>query len=534
MACDLAAGNADDVTERKRIFSRSHLWILALIILFLVFRLPMFFDTRPPDQMAFAYIGQVIADGGRPYLDACDNKPPGVYLVNAFALSLVPFCIGAVAIVQIFWVFAFVGVAYLLARNLVGAFAAKWAAFLLVFSLGAKELVNSINMTETYALLPVSIGYVAFFAGQEEQIPSPRRLLLCGAFFAIATQFRPTTFLPLLALTFGVIWFFRDRTPLLQRTKQVAALWLGFALASCIFLLALGLLGMFSAYLETVVLANFYYVTASQSLPLQRILKPMTRSGPVMIFGLIGFLAALRSLRNTKLKILSFCLIWDLVGALSSPHWAAHYFVQLLIPSSILSAWVVCGAPNRALGAGGRSTTRTWFIPKGMLGWKGIVFSLLVMVGVFHQAKYFLEFHGQIADETSDLRSQWRAATYIRQTTDSADLILSHGHGTITGLYLLSHRKAASRHFHTHYVDGKKFRSSALVKKMSKEYLSEIRARIPKVVVLYAKQGVRFMPPYAGQFTTWLRRGYVLEKQIGPYEVWRYNGGGRFSSLKPA
>ena len=40
------------------------------------------------DSDLFAYYGWCIAHGARPYLDVWDNKPPGIWWVNAAAIRL--------------------------------------------------------------------------------------------------------------------------------------------------------------------------------------------------------------------------------------------------------------------------------------------------------------------------------------------------------------------------------------------------------------------------------------------------------------
>lgn len=41
-----------------------------------------------PDSLLFGYYGWCIADGARPYLDVWDNKPPGIWWINAAAFGL--------------------------------------------------------------------------------------------------------------------------------------------------------------------------------------------------------------------------------------------------------------------------------------------------------------------------------------------------------------------------------------------------------------------------------------------------------------
>ena len=63
-------------------------WVL--IALLLAVRVPSLVQPLGPDQSLYAYVAQEIGRGGWPYLDAWDQKPPGVHLVYAALLDVWP------------------------------------------------------------------------------------------------------------------------------------------------------------------------------------------------------------------------------------------------------------------------------------------------------------------------------------------------------------------------------------------------------------------------------------------------------------
>ena len=65
------------------------LW-LAIAAVYIVIRINIVNIPLDRDEGMFGYMGQLILDGGLPYLDAFDHKPPVVFYLNALALLFVP------------------------------------------------------------------------------------------------------------------------------------------------------------------------------------------------------------------------------------------------------------------------------------------------------------------------------------------------------------------------------------------------------------------------------------------------------------
>lgn len=54
-------------------------WSWVLIGALCLLRLPAVVQPLGPDQGIYAYVGQTIIEGGLPYRDARDQKPPGLH-----------------------------------------------------------------------------------------------------------------------------------------------------------------------------------------------------------------------------------------------------------------------------------------------------------------------------------------------------------------------------------------------------------------------------------------------------------------------
>src|SRR5262245_5043963 len=94
--------------------------VLASAALLVLLRLPSLVQPMGADQALYAYVGERILDGGLPYRDAWDQKPPAIHFLYA-ALRAVSH---ADAVVP--------------AADLAAAAATAWILYLLGTKLGAR------------------------------------------------------------------------------------------------------------------------------------------------------------------------------------------------------------------------------------------------------------------------------------------------------------------------------------------------------------------------------------------------------------
>src|SRR4051812_24037984 len=85
-AANLGRAAVGWVLARRLLSARytPHLLVAAVIFLF---GIPTIILPFWPDQSIFSIIGKAIAQGGFPYTDAWDQKPPGIYLIYAAAIQ---------------------------------------------------------------------------------------------------------------------------------------------------------------------------------------------------------------------------------------------------------------------------------------------------------------------------------------------------------------------------------------------------------------------------------------------------------------
>lgn len=137
---------------------------LFLVVLVFVSFLPILPSRvdQGRDGGIYAYTAQVIADdGGVPYQDAWDNKPPGIYYIDALAFKLLGVNRWSLWLMELLFVAVMTLLFYGLLQNLTQN---QWSALggTVFFLLYARHtnMIGHGNLTENYALLPQVICFV--------------------------------------------------------------------------------------------------------------------------------------------------------------------------------------------------------------------------------------------------------------------------------------------------------------------------------------------------------------------------------------
>lgn len=123
------------------------------------------FRSMGTDSGTFAYCGQVIQEGGLMYRDCWDNKPPGVYYLNAAAISLGGASPFAIWLFQATWLAAAVVIYFLILDRIWNHKGlAALGAFAMLFVVLYPGIFQGGNFTETYDILVVVLALGAFWA----------------------------------------------------------------------------------------------------------------------------------------------------------------------------------------------------------------------------------------------------------------------------------------------------------------------------------------------------------------------------------
>lgn len=190
------AGNPLSFWDRAR-----PVWERALILLSVLTVMTAYLPIRrnyypSNDSSIFAYIGSVIRAGGLPYIDAWDHKPPLIFYLNAFGLSVTDGHLIGIWLLEVVFLTVAMLLLFRLLRTIVSARIALPVVWFGMIHLA--RLLDFGNYTEEYAL-PFQVGAVALliFSKQRNRL---REWFLSGLLMGLAFSLKQ----PLIGAWFGI------------------------------------------------------------------------------------------------------------------------------------------------------------------------------------------------------------------------------------------------------------------------------------------------------------------------------------------
>ncbi len=148
------------------------------------------FSSMSRDGGAFAYCGQRIVEGALLYRDCWDNKPPAIYYLNAVIIALGSQKQWNMWLFQAAWLSLTTLVFYEVLKNIWTRKSALICTTLMLLTLLYPLYFSGGNLTETYALLPITLALGAVGG----YLRTGKRIFLIGIglFSAISFLFKPT------------------------------------------------------------------------------------------------------------------------------------------------------------------------------------------------------------------------------------------------------------------------------------------------------------------------------------------------------
>jgi 4-amino-4-deoxy-L-arabinose transferase-like glycosyltransferase len=175
------------------------------------------------DQGAFAAVADVIADGGLPYRDAWDTKPPGVYYLFWAGFAILGRSMFAARLFDVLWTLAAAVVLFLLGKRLLGRWAGAFGALFFLTGYGLGFDYWGTSQCDGFASLPLALAAAATAAAERRR--SPAWAAWCGVCVGIATVLKVTLgaflLVPLLAVVAST------SEPVAGRLRRAAAYLLG-------------------------------------------------------------------------------------------------------------------------------------------------------------------------------------------------------------------------------------------------------------------------------------------------------------------
>jgi len=479
------------LTAGNKYTSREICILLLILALGLVLRLTFLHEPFERDEGAYAYLGQVILEGGIPYRDVLEIKPLGIYYIYAIGIALFGATTESIRLFTACYSLVTGIVIFLLARKLAGPRAGLCAALLFSIYSSAPNMQASSSNTEVFMLLPLVLGAYFLFSSD-----GPHRhlyLSLCSLSAAFALLIKSVA-LPqvVVLLCFGMVSKTGSRK-LKEIVGNVISLMLPMILFAGGLMLYLGINGVLNEFLYWNFVFPVKYIkadlTGNPASEAMRLIFPE--------FHLLLFLAlptvAWQLFRKRDREHL-LLLLWIFaagLGVLLPGKFFPHYFIQLLPPLAI-AAGIGLGVLTRLRGKGSIAAM--------------VLVALLFFHSVYYDYKFYLVYTPEdvsIAQYSPIFVNSTRLAEYIKERTLPSDYIFQWG--MAMELYFLSNRRAPNKFLNNMLITWSRDPQSAVL-----EMAQSIDGKKP--VYIYVDYE---WTDYTGwpELQSILTRSYVLEHE---------------------
>ncbi len=169
------------------------------------------------DAGLFYFAGAKWAAGAIPYSDFWDNKPPGIFAVNALYQKFGGHGFCGLAVIEGIVAALTVGVFALLARRVLGPLVFLPAVAFYAFYSNLQIFSERGNLTENYLILPETAS--AWMAVVALETGSMGAIFACGFLAICAAIFKPVGLAPVLALTVILARIHGASSPLETRSR---------------------------------------------------------------------------------------------------------------------------------------------------------------------------------------------------------------------------------------------------------------------------------------------------------------------------
>jgi len=345
--------------------------LLAFLVAALIPFSPSYFPVPTRDAGLFLYAGKIIRQGGLPYLDIWDQKPPLIFYINALGLAL-----GGGSAEGVYWL----KVALLLAGAAIGframrrSFGVVPALFgTLVWMSYRPLLTKEGNIAEEYAL-PLQLAALSLVVSADKGRDEWKAWLIAGGLGGIAFLLKPTLIGAMLAaMVILIAPAVRARAH--RHAARAVLLFIGAMAIPIVASILIALVqGYLPEYWSGVVLYAVSYAAVDQTSYAEIWARMLSLFHPALLTAVgLGYIAS--ALRVLAVKrdaspppaLLKWALVALPLDALliSLPHRSFMYYYLALLPTfSVLLAsllflveegwkWVVRRPAQAVLSAGG-------------------------------------------------------------------------------------------------------------------------------------------------------------------------------------
>ena len=496
------------------------IWVNSAAILVLaevVFRGDIIFVPMGKDSGAFAYFADLWLNGAILYKETLvDNKPPGIYFVDAAAISLFGKSVYAVQLIDIIWNFLSAVTIFLVSRELFNRYVAVVVSILFIIYSSIPALASSGNLTVSYMLFPSIGGIYLLVLYLRENIR--RYLFWSGFLFGVSFLFKqPVVFESACALGATILLSENHR-----RYTEICKNILLFVAGGLIPFFFLSLYCTVSGGFKDMVYALFILPMEMSSAGRNIFQRVDILSNVITIFKddlkslsllcIISSAVAIAYLKRFN-KVTIFLYLWflgSLVGSLSGGRVSKQYFLQA-VPSMVVIAGIGCYHLSEI--------KKKSFWKK----YKTIVLSIALLVFLRHtvtaEVRDFRDNVLQHVHSPRPLTREELLAEFISANTNPGDYIYGFGGHTYLRASFMANRLFATRHAIPKMFDGGGYESRdyphpSKTAWMMNEMIEDVIRAKPKLIFGYSDY-YRTHPAYS-RLVQWIDLNY---KYMGPNDT---------------
>lgn len=451
--------------------------LLLIAVTAIIIRLPDFFIPINRDSGLFAYGGWRILHGALPYADFFDNKLPGIFYLNAFALRIFGVNNSSLVIFQLIYSVLSTWVFYAVAVKISGRKAALAASLLFAFFSGSYGLAENGNYTECYVALPMLIAALLVLRKPTDALSAA----LAGILVAIAAIIKQPAASLAGALVIYVLFIGKGRS----RFVSAAMVLIGAGAVAGLMIAWMAHKGILAEAIQANVVFNRLYFRDAYTFGLGVAKWNLLRGIVLIALPLVGAMGGIiwLAMSKTLSKNIGLLLIpWfilDMAGVAMGGRFCNHYFLAMLPSMFLLCAVFFDGAIRSrrtvlaaVLVGSALIVGPVWHWERSCQACSGVPVSSIAE-REYHALNWiFTERipHGKMLPFEA-------IAEWIRNNTSESDTIYVWGWETRVGF--VARREFCSRYLHMHPLGATGFDRDRRIRELA----HDIETRKPKYIV---------------------------------------------------
>jgi hypothetical protein len=449
-----------------------------------------------PDQGIYAWISDVIRDGGLPYADAWDIKGPSTFYTVALAQLVLGRHPWSIRVVDVVLLAITCGGLALLARRYAGPLAAVVSAGLFALWYLGSGFWDT-GQPDAWA---TTLLVAAVVVATSSRLGLHARMAVAGLLLGACIGYKPLFALFLLVLV--AAWATEERRPWTALLAGVASA----AVVPLVIALWFWIGGGLDDLLEVQLVFNRTSYRTNVPLPDQLTAIRgylVTQVGIALLLAVLGAIALLGRSRQLGVVVLTWGATAMAVVCIQGRYFTYHWTpvsALLALTAGVGCAQLVAAVAPR-LGSDGGWAAPAWLPGTAIAGALLVAAAWGPMDGavrrVVNGRRPDRAYRDAFVRDNFSAARQKRISSWLRQHTDPDDAVLLWGYDP--GVYFLSHRSSADRFGYTLPVVGEQD-NSELVEEYRDELLADVRRRPPPYVVVLENDGNPILPETSRQY----------------------------------